>query len=113
MAEEVFTPREGFDLATLTKDCFGIWREKAMDVALRFDQGAVEEALAWHFHASQILEQQPDGTLLVRFRACGMEEIAEHVAHWGARVTVLAPEALRVRVCEMGQVLANHHVGAD
>lgn len=105
VAEESFTPRPGFDLATLTRDCFGVWREPPMDVVLRFAEGAAHDAEAWHFHASQTRERQADGTLLIRFHAGGIEEIATHLTQWGDAVEVLAPVALRQRLAGIGEAL--------
>lgn len=112
--EEGFAPRPGFDLATLTRDCFGVWRETPMDVVLRFDAGAAQDAESWHFHASQALEQQDDGTLLVRFHAGGLEEIATHLTQWGDAVEVLAPAALRRRLATIGNALIRRNtLGCD
>jgi predicted DNA-binding transcriptional regulator YafY len=107
--EEGFVPREGFDVATLMRDCFGVWREAPMEVVLRFDARAAGDAAGWRFHASQVLEPQPDGTLVVRFRAGGIEEMANHLATWGDTVEVMAPEALRERLAAMGEALVKAH----
>jgi predicted DNA-binding transcriptional regulator YafY len=77
---EAFEARPGFDLKTLAAQCFGVWREAPMDVALRFTGNAAIEAADWLFHASQTLEPQADGALVVRFRAGGIEEMAAHLA---------------------------------
>jgi predicted DNA-binding transcriptional regulator YafY len=41
------------------------------------------------------LEDQPDGSLIVRFSASGHLEMAWHLYLWGDDVEVLAPPALR------------------
>jgi predicted DNA-binding transcriptional regulator YafY len=110
--DESFTPAEGFDLATLMRDCFGVWRAPAQEVSLRFAPAAAAEAATWHFHASQTVEPQPDGTLLVRFRAGGIDEMAYHLATWGEAVEVISPTALRDRLAEMGRALLRRH-GAE
>lgn len=109
MTETPFVPPEGFDLASLTRDSFGIWREPPHDVALRFAPEAAADAAGWRFHASQVAEPQADGSLLVRFRAGGIEEMANHLATWGDSVEVLAPEALRERLARMGAALLRRH----
>lgn len=108
-AGEAFPPRDGFELATLTADCFGIWREPPFDVALRFIPSAAADARAWQFHASQSLHDEPDGSLRVEFRAGGMEEMVAHLAAWGSAVSVLAPAALREKLAELGQQLLVRH----
>jgi predicted DNA-binding transcriptional regulator YafY len=107
--EEGFVPREGSDVATLMRDCFGVWHEPPMDVALRFDARAAADAAGWRFHASQVCEPQPDGTLVVRFRAGGIEEMANHLATWGDTVEVLSPSTLRERLAAMGEALVRAH----
>ncbi len=107
--EEGFVPREGFDIATLMKDSFGVWREPPMDVVLRFVAAAVPEALTWRFHGSQQAEPQPDGTLILRFSAGGVEEMAAHLAQWGEQVEVLSPFVLRCRMARMGEALLKGH----
>jgi predicted DNA-binding transcriptional regulator YafY len=109
LTEDAFVPREGFDLATLTRDCFGVWREAPQDVVLRFDARAAADAAGWRFHPSQSSETAPDGCLLVRFRAGGIEEMANHLATWGDTVEVLSPPALRERLARMGEALVRRH----
>lgn len=106
---ESFIPREGFDIATLTADTFGVWREEPHDVVLRFAPSAAGDAACWRFHPSQVCEPQEDGTLIVRFRAGGVEEMANHVATWRGAVEVLKPPELRKRLAEMGRALLESH----
>ena len=40
-------------------------------------------------------ERQPDGSVLVRFRASGMRELAWHLFTWGEQVTILQPPRLK------------------
>lgn len=107
--EEGFVPRAGFDVGTLMRDSFGVWREPPMEVVLRFDARAAADAAGWRFHASQVLEPQPDGGLLVRFRAGGIEEMANHIATWGDTVRVVSPPELRAKLAAMGAALTRAH----
>ncbi|MFN3448948.1 MAG: helix-turn-helix transcriptional regulator [Roseococcus sp.] len=107
-----FTPRPGFELPKLAAQSFGVWREPPVEVALRFRQDAAREAANWLFHPTQTLEPQPDGTLLVRFTAGGLEEMAHHLATWGEAVEVLAPDALRARLAALGAALLRRHGAA-
>ena len=106
--EEGFVPREGFDVGTLMRDCFGVWREPPMEVVLRFDARAAADAIGWRFHVSQSSEPQPDGAL-VRFRAGGIEEMANHLATWGDTVEVVSPPELRQKLAKMGDALVRAH----
>ncbi len=95
---EAFEPRDGHDVRSLTAECFGIWREPPFQVELRFAPEAAKDAAAWRFHGTQTQETGADGSLFVRFRAGGMEEMVHHLATWGSAVTVIKPDELRERL---------------
>lgn len=84
-----FVPRD-FDLAAYAAQSFGVFQESPRDVVLRFIPEAAEEAADWIFHPSQTTEPQPDGSLIVRFRCGGMQELDWHLYTWGDAVTVLS-----------------------
>jgi predicted DNA-binding transcriptional regulator YafY len=106
-----FEPREGFSLASVVAQSFGVWQEKAMNVELRFAESAALDAAAWQFHPTQHQVLQPDGTLLVSFVAGGLHEMAFHFATWGDAVEVLKPAALRERLATLGAELVRRHAG--
>ena len=85
---------EGWDLDRWLAESFGIWREEHYDIVLRVGSSATARARQWRFHPAQILEEDGD-ELLVRFRAGGLREIAEHLFTWGGDVRIEAPEELR------------------
>lgn len=112
--DQSFPHREGYDLHTLTADCFGIWREPPFDVELRFAPEVAADAAVWLFHGSQIQETCDDGSLVVRFRAGGMEEMVHHLVTWGATLTICKPIALRERLAEFGwAAYQQHHRSAE
>lgn len=106
---EPFVPRPGFTLPGLAAQSFGVWREAPHRVVLRFVGTAATEARGWLFHPSQVLEPQPDGALIVRFEAGGLDEMAYHFATWSEAVEVLEPAALRARLATLGQALVRRH----
>lgn len=108
---EAFTPRPGFTLPRLAAQSFGVWREAPHQVVLRFTGSAAIEARNWAFHPSQRFEAQPDGALLLRFEAGGLDEMAYHFATWGEAVEVLEPPALRERLAALGAALVRRHGG--
>ena len=59
---------------------------------------AAPHARGFEFHPAQVMEDQPDGSLIVRFSAAGHLEMAWHLYAWGHDVEVLAPERLRTMV---------------
>lgn len=85
---------DDWDLDAWLAQSFGIWREEDHDVVLRVLPSAIARARAWRFHPAQVLEEDGE-ELLVRFRAGGLREIAEHLFTWGGDVRIEAPEELR------------------
>ncbi len=83
-----------FDLKALADRCFGVFEEAPYDVAWQFSADAAPLARQFVFHGSQTFEPQDDGSLIVRFRAGGLLEMAWHLMSWGQHVTVLAPAEL-------------------
>ncbi|WP_397419172.1 helix-turn-helix transcriptional regulator [Phenylobacterium sp.] len=88
-------PPPGFSLQAYADESFGIYQDDTEDVELRITPEGREDALRWRFHARQSLEDRPDGSVIVRFRASGMRELAWHLFTWGDKVEILGPESLR------------------
>ena len=91
-------PREpGFDIAAHARRAFGAFQreEEYGEVVWRFAPRAAEHARGFEFHPERVMEDQPDGSLVVRFHAAGWLEMCWHLYQWGDAVEVLAPEALR------------------
>ena len=103
-----FARREEFSLAAYAAQSFGAFQEEPIDVVLRFAPDAADDAAGWMFHPSQSMEREPDGAILVRFRAGGTQEICWHLFTWGAAVTVVAPRALRRELGRMATEVATH-----
>jgi predicted DNA-binding transcriptional regulator YafY len=107
-----FQRREDFSLSDYAAQSSGVFQEEPIDVVLRFTPKAAEDAERWLLHPSQSMTREPDGSLIVRFRAGGIREMCWHLFTWGTAVTVLAPDALRVGVAEITATAAAHHAGA-
>lgn len=88
LEDEVFERPEDFDLQDWLAESFGIWREEPQDVEWRFLPEVADEAATYVFHPKQTTERLADGSLVVRFRAGGQQEMAWHLARWGDRVEV-------------------------
>lgn len=95
LSDEVFERPKGFDLASYARRSLGVFQEEPQEIVWRFRQGAAEEAAGFLFHPGQRLESQPDGSLVVRFHAGGLHEMAWHLFRWGDQAEVLAPPALK------------------
>jgi len=83
-----------FDLHAKRNHCFGIFDEPAVDVVWKFSAHAAPVARQFLFHPTQNMEELEDGSLLVRFQAGGLLEMAWHLMSWGQDVEVLAPASL-------------------
>ena len=109
LLDRSFIRRADFDLASYAAQSFGVFQEEPVDVVLRIRPEAAGEAKCWMFHPSQTLEAEPDGALLVRFRAGGVQEMCWHLFTWGTAVTVVAPDSLRHTLAQMAAAVADHH----
>ena len=101
LRDEVFERPEDFDFQAYLAQSFGVFQEELQDVVWRFTPEAAPEARRFLFHPTQQMEDTPDGSLTVRFRAGGMLEMCWHLFRWGDQVEVLAPDVLRGMYGEM------------
>lgn len=90
-----FVRDETFSLDTYVSQSFGAYQEPKCDVVWHVAPEAAAEARAWLFHPTQTTEDQPDGSLIVRFRAGGLREMCWHLFTWGGAIEVLAPTELQ------------------
>jgi predicted DNA-binding transcriptional regulator YafY len=84
-----------FSLREFVAPSFGVYEEAPVDVVWRFSAQAAATARQFQFHPSQAVEVCADGTMLVRFHAGGLLEMAWHLMTWGRHVEVIEPAALR------------------
>ena len=106
---EKFKRDPAFDLQSYAKRSFGTFQEKPVDVVLRFNADAARDAAAFLFHPEQNVTENKDGSVTVRFKAGGIEEMCWHLVTWEDGVTVEKPARLRRRLIEMCSSLAAHH----
>ncbi len=104
-----FPRREDFSLSAYAAQSFGVFQEEPIDVVLRFEPEAAEDAAGWQFHPSQSKVRDADGSLTVRLRAGGLQEMCWHLLTWGTAVTIVTPDALRTAMAETTAVSARHH----
>jgi predicted DNA-binding transcriptional regulator YafY len=74
---------------------FGIYQDDVEDVVLKVLAHGAEDGHRWRFHVHQTVTAQSDGSLIIRFRASGMTELAWHLFSWGNRIVILEPARLR------------------
>ena len=109
---EAFERDPAFDLQRYAERSFGTFQEKPVKVVLRFDARAARDASAFLFHPYQTVEENEDGSLTVRFKAGGLDEMCWHLFTWGKSVTVEKPARLRRRLAGLCTALAKHHADA-
>ena len=112
MTETYFEHPADFELRDHAARSFGLWQEEPIDVVWRFTGDAVRDARAYQFHPTQSIEDQPDGSVIVRFRAGGLREMAWHLFTWGDQVEILEPAELRESLIELLRSAADRH-GSD
>ena len=93
--DEPFERDPAFLLAAYAERSFGVFQEKPFDVIWKFSPKAAPDAREFQFHPTQTIENQPDGSLVVRFRAGGAREMAWHLFTWGGDVEVITPKRLQ------------------
>ena len=106
-----FARREEFSLAAYAAQSFGVFQEKPIDVELRFAPNEADDASGWMFHPAQSMERGSNGSLTVRFRAGGAQEICWHLFTWGTAVAVVKPAGLRRELAGLALEVAAHHRG--
>jgi len=107
--DESFERDPDFDLARFAERSFGVFQEEPVDVIWRFSPRAAADARQYLFHPTQKLDDLADGSLLVRFRAGGLLEMAWHLFTWGQEVEVLAPARLRQLLGDLLAAAARSH----
>jgi predicted DNA-binding transcriptional regulator YafY len=90
-ADRMFTRDPEFSLPAFAERSFGVYQEEPFDVAWKFSPAAAPEAREFLFHPTQTMEEQDDGSLIVRFHAGGWVEMDWHLYTWGDEVEVLEP----------------------
>jgi predicted DNA-binding transcriptional regulator YafY len=103
------SPPEDFSLSDYAARSFGVYQDTPVDVVLRVLPGAADDALGWRFHPTQVIEPQVDGSVIVRFSASGLRELAWHLFTWRDQVEILAPAELKqTMIDELKAALARH-----
>lgn len=101
LTEWVFERREDFSLEEYAQKSFGVFQEKPFDVVWKFSPDVAKDAREFRFHPTEEKEDQPDGSLIVRFCAGGTKEMCWHLFTWGNEVEVLEPKKLAQRYSRM------------
>ena len=87
--------RGEFNLQEFANRSFGVYQSEILNVKLSFSKELAKNASKYHFHPTQKIEEEKDGSLTVSFKASGSKEIIWHVFKWGAGCKILAPQSLK------------------
>lgn len=109
LSEIVFERPKDFDLTTWMQRSFGIWQEEVYDIVWRFSAEAAADARHYLFHPTQVMTEEPDGSLTVSFRAGGLREMCWHLFRWGAQVDVISPPELRAAMIAQVEELSGRY----
>ncbi|WP_292051004.1 MULTISPECIES: helix-turn-helix transcriptional regulator [unclassified Brevundimonas] len=100
VGEGIARPPVEFDLPAFASQSFGIYQDQIENVVLRIAPESAQEARGWRWHPTQTIEDQEDGSVIVRFRASGMRELAWHLFSWSGAAVILQPERLKKVMAE-------------
>ena len=105
LTESPYIRDTDFDLQKYVERAFGVLQEEPFDVVWRFTAEVGDTVREHHFHPSQRIEEQQDGSIIVRFRAGGCKEMCWNVMGWEGHAEILEPAHLRQSYKEMVQHL--------
>ncbi len=100
--DDWFARSDGFDFDAYANRAFGVFQDEREfgEVVWRFTARAAPHAARYRFHPGQTSETAEDGSLTIRFEACGWLEMCWHLYAWGDQVEVVAPTELADMVRE-------------
>jgi predicted DNA-binding transcriptional regulator YafY len=108
LLDEVFARKRDFSITKYAERSFGVFQEKPVDVVWKFTPKAAEDASEFLFHPNQETERLKDGSLVVRFCAGGLLEMAWHLFTWGNEVEIIKPKRLASMLREQSETQAAH-----
>lgn len=101
VAEFPFQLPEGFNLRDYLANSFGIWDGHGeVCVKIRFSANVARYIQEKHWHDSQKLTPQPDGSLLAEFSLSSTEEVRSWALSFGPHAVVLEPLSLAAQIAE-------------
>ena len=90
-----FNKEPKFSLRAFAEKSFGVFQEAPQIIVRKFSPAVAHLVLKYHFHPTQKVNKQSDGSVIGRFLAGGFYEMCWHLYTWGSDVEVLEPKALR------------------
>ncbi|MFO8010421.1 MAG: WYL domain-containing transcriptional regulator [Dehalococcoidia bacterium] len=100
-----FVIPEGTDLEELLGPSWGVMMGEETEVKLKFAPKVARRVKESEWHASQEIEDLPDGGCLLTLRVASTLEMTPWLRGWGPDVEVLEPESLRSEFAEYARRL--------
>lgn len=102
-----FTRRASFRADEWLKQDFNVQRgKKAEGVRIRFSAKQAPYVRERKWHASQTLEELPEGGVVLSFTTTALKAVRRWVLQYGTQAEVLSPEELRQDVADEGRAIA-------
>ncbi len=100
--DRYFVEDKKFDLREYFGYAWSLLREgQIYEVELRFCPRIAAEVAEVQWHETQTASFEDDGSVVLKFRVDGLNEIIWWILGYGDRVEVLAPRALRQRIAQI------------
>jgi len=94
-----FSRPENFDLRAHLAKSFGVFHgEGEVHIKVRFSSAVARYVRESHWHQSQKLSAQKDGSLIAEFDLANTEEIQHWIQSFGKHAVVLEPDQLRADI---------------
>lgn len=84
-----------FDIDEWLSQSFGIWHGQQFNIELKIAGSSRDKGLGWRWHRHQEIEMLDDGALIIRFRAGGLNELAQHLFPWAGEIEIISPDELK------------------
>ncbi len=110
--DRYFVEDEKFDLREYFGYAWSLLREGQIhEVELRFCPRIAAEVAEVQWHQTQTASFEDDGSLVLKFRVDGLNEITWWILGYGDQVEVLAPKALRQRIAQIASRIVDSQQG--
>jgi predicted DNA-binding transcriptional regulator YafY len=112
LTTETFEPDETLEPDVLLRHAWGVWYGSGRTrVMLRFDPAVAGRVREEIWHPSQVIVDQPDGSLIWSVEIAGTLELVAWIRGWGHEVEVLEPAALRADIAASLRKAAERYGG--
>ncbi len=109
VGRERFELPDDYQPETQLKSAFGIVDEAPLTVSVRFAPTVAHMMRERLWHPTQVVVEEPDGSVVVSFTAGGRMEIVAWVLSYGRHAELLAPAELRQELAEIAAALSRSY----